>query len=63
MRALVRFRISSPNHENGFVSLAVRFVEDPARSNFTGLRVEPVGFALAILLGFSLLSSEVKNGD
>ena len=38
IRAPVRFRVSSPNEENGFVGLLVRFVADPARNSFTGLR-------------------------
>jgi hypothetical protein len=34
-QSTVRFWVSSPNRENGFVSVAVRFV-DQARSSFTG---------------------------
>jgi hypothetical protein len=47
MRALLRFRVPSPNQENGFVGRAVRFVADPARNSFTGSRVPLRGFLSA----------------
>ena len=44
-RALVCFRMTSSNQENGFVGQAV--VADPARNSFTGLRVPPRVFLSA----------------
>ena len=38
IRAPVRFRVSSPNQENGFVGPVVRFVAGPARNSFTAVR-------------------------
>ena len=39
--ALIRFRVSSPNQENGFVGLAVRFVAAPGTKRLHGIESSP----------------------
>jgi hypothetical protein len=56
--ALVRFRVSSPNQENGFV--AFRFVADPARNSFTGLRVLATGLARMLMAIFVQSTFQIR---
>jgi hypothetical protein len=46
MRAPIRFWVSSPSWENGFVGFAPCFVAGPSRNSFTGLRVPPGAFSI-----------------